>query len=654
MKANNFKNFKNSYNAFNPFYYSQKLNSKKINGNSSRQTIESQISNKRYKNILSRKQAINFNSSQIIKSKKTLNNHDNNNDINNNTINKSNYCTYKTNKVRKYMEIPISNISQSRNFNKLNCNCLSNTIMSSFSLTNDITNYNNPSNKKDYDLDKLKENGIKYCFDEEGNPMDILDIKIKNKKPIAFIIQTAKKNILMDTNDKIISPNNNGDYTLSHIPYIIIHKYDVLHPELRVIKNNDTDNGDNNVVDFKSLQRRKNNKSVNFFDTCTNLNGLNEISENLEKKNDNFKFFSPVIESKINSYKNLNNNIRSQKRKYIFVNRLNEVNKSLQLKLNNNKEEEDNKNNSLIKTNFKNNDGVINGNYLKQKEFFTINNDDKENTSLFDNTANKLISKSNNKLINNKDNIEEKKIYKNLEFKFERTYKSINPLINRDENINSKENEKTPNKVKEVQLLDYFNSIPTNSNINRAKKILLFNQNHNTKLELNKNKRQKRSSYSLNEFMFNPLLNSKQGPKIINKDFTNWNTLSTFNQSLFSPTTEKTTFSTIQKNNQASENNISLKKLNLKNSLKNKYYLKPKIKSTKFFHKRINTENFNTSKNIKFLQKIENENNKINNNYITPFTLTEIDFKTNKNIHDTNCNNNSVCKCPYCHNLFYN
>ena len=51
---------------------------------------------------------------------------------------------------------------------------------------------------------------------------------------------------------------------------------------------------------------------------------------------------------------------------------------------------------------------------------------------------------------------------------------------------------------------------------------------------------------------------------------------------------------------------------------------------------------------------IENENNKINNNYITPFTLTEIDFKTNKNIHDTNCNNNSVCKCPYCHNLFYN
>ena len=343
--------------------------------------------------------------------------------------------------------------------------------MSSFSLTNDITNYNNPNNKKDYDLDKLKENGIKYCFDEEGNPMDILDIKIKNKKPIAFIIQTAKKNILMDTNDKIISPNNNGDYTLSHIPYIIIHKYDVLHPELRVIKNNDTDNGDNNIVDFKSLQRRKNNKSVNFFDTCTNLNGLNEISENLEKKGDNFKFFSPVIESKINSYKNLNNNIRSQKRKYIFVNRLNEVNKSLQLKLNNNKEEEDNnKNNSLIKTNFKNNDGVLNGNYLKQKEFFTINNDIKEITSLFDNTTNKLISKSNNKLNNNKDNIEEKKIYKNLEFKFERTYKSINPLINRDENINSKENEKTPNKVKEVQLLDYFNSIPTNSNINRAKK----------------------------------------------------------------------------------------------------------------------------------------------------------------------------------------
>ena len=97
-----------------------------------------------------------------------------------------------------------------------------------------------------------------------------------------------------------------------------------------------------------------------------------------------------------------------------------------------------------------------------------------------------------------------------------------------------------------------------------------------------------------------------------------------------------------------------MKNPKFKNSLKNKYYLKPKIKSVKFNHKRMNTEYFNNTKNMKFLQMIENEDNKVNSNYVTPFTLTEIDFKTNKNIHDTNCNNNSVCKCPYCHNLFYN
>ena len=68
--------------------------------------------------------------------------------------------------------------------------------------------------------------------------MDITDIKAKNKTPIAFIIQTSNKNILMDTNNKIINPSRNGDYTLPHKPYIIIHKYDVLHPELRVIKSN--------------------------------------------------------------------------------------------------------------------------------------------------------------------------------------------------------------------------------------------------------------------------------------------------------------------------------------------------------------------------------------------------------------------------------
>ena len=34
----------------------------------------------------------------------------------------------------------------------------------------------------------------------------------------------------------------------------------------------------------------------------------------------------------------------------------------------------------------------------------------------------------------------------------------------------------------------------------------------------------------------------------INNDFTNWNTLTTFNQSVVSPTLEQTTYSTNQKN----------------------------------------------------------------------------------------------------------
>ena len=180
MKTNNFKNYNHSFNAFNPFYNTQKISSKKINGNSSRRTIESQMSSKRYKNILSRKQVINFNSSQIVKSKKILKNTDNNNDINNNATNKSNYFTSKTNKVKKFMNVQTSQFPQSRNFNKLNSNSLSNTIMSSFSFTNDITNYNNPNKKKDYDLDKLKESGIiRRIGPNKGGHWEIVNNDVK-------------------------------------------------------------------------------------------------------------------------------------------------------------------------------------------------------------------------------------------------------------------------------------------------------------------------------------------------------------------------------------------------------------------------------------------------------------------------------------------
>ena len=85
--------------------------------------------------------------------------------------------------------------------------------------------------------------------------MSIDDIKTKNKIPIAFIIQTANKNILMDSNNKIITPNNTGDYILPNKPYIIIHKYDVLHPELRVIKSDDKDNNINEIENILSKMK---------------------------------------------------------------------------------------------------------------------------------------------------------------------------------------------------------------------------------------------------------------------------------------------------------------------------------------------------------------------------------------------------------------
>ena len=70
MKTNYFKNYKKSYNSFNPFNYYQTINPKKINGNSLKMTIESNNRKKGYKKNLWKKQGINFNSSEIIQSKK--------------------------------------------------------------------------------------------------------------------------------------------------------------------------------------------------------------------------------------------------------------------------------------------------------------------------------------------------------------------------------------------------------------------------------------------------------------------------------------------------------------------------------------------------------------------------------------------------------
>lgn len=624
-----------------------------FNGYLSNTRILSLNSTEKSKHKFPKKQAINFNSSQINQSKKSFQNNDKNNDI----YNSQKYATQKVNKIKKHIKIPESDISQSRNFNKLNNNnSLSNTVMSSFSISNDvIINGNKNNNKKEYDLDKLRENGIKYCFDENGNPMDIIDIKTKKKIPIAFIIQTANKNILMDTNNTIISPTKNGDYALPHKPYIIIHKYDVIHPELRVIKPDKEENFIDSIIEAKLTDRRKNNKSTNFYDIqFKQLNRINGMSEENKNFCDNFEFFSPIIKSKIESYKSLNNNIKGQKRKYIFVNRLSNFNKSVQLNIN---KKEDNSI-SLSKGNDQlNNDNKTLKNYFstQKNHLETLNNGNDANvTQLVDNKiVNKLLLQTDNKLKETKS-FNEKKFNSDLEFKFERKYKSKNPLINPEKNASIKDNKETPNNKIDIKFDDYFNSNPDNTNLTRTKKILLFNKTPNSHLDINKFKRQ-RFSYSLNEFMLNPLLNSKQISTKVNNDINTWNTLSTFNQSLMTPNTEKSSYSTIQKVYNESEQNNSKKNSNIKNSFTKQYYLKPKLKTSKFFHKRINTENFSTEKNINFLQSIENKNNKNANkaNYITPFSLTDVDFNSNKKIHDSNCNN-SVCKCPYCHNLFFN
>ena len=630
MKTKYFKKNKKSYNSINPFNYSETINTNKINGNYSKFIIESQKYNEKSNFNLRKKQGINFNLSEIVQPKNKFSKNNNDNDISKNYTNKAS-------KIKRNIKLPVeSEISQSRNFNKINSNSLSRTTMTSLSLTNNDKYSNNSKIKKiEYDLDKLIDTGIKYCFDEDGNPMDISDIKTKNKNPIAFIIQTSNKNILMDTNNKIIIPSKTGDYTLPHKPYIIIHKYDVLHPELRVIKSKLKDNKENeSIISNKNLDRRKNNKSSNLFDVdLKRLNGLDEINENCKE---NFQLFSPVVKSKLKIYNNLNKNIKNPKRKYIFVNRLNEneFNKSIQIKLNKNINNNIN-NNSLRKDNFEKYNNTVNDNYFnKENHFSTISIDEnnKMNTQFSNNAfENKLKEKLNKNI---------------LEFNFERKYRTINNNYS-IENLEEKEIKETPNKKSDNKIFNNFNSIQSNTNFNRTKKIL----NVNSKLDLNKFKRQ-RYSYSLNEFMLNPLLASNQ---LKNKKINKMNTLNTLNQSLATPYTEKTAYSTIQKTVNESEKNKSLKKSKINLINNNKYYLKPKIGSGNFFHKRINTENFNTEKSIKFLQTIKNIHNadksNINKtNYITPFTLTEVDYKTN---HDSNCNNN-VNKCPFCHNLFYN
>lgn len=88
--------------------------------------------------------------------------------------------------------------------------------------------------------------------------MNISDIKLKNKTPIAFIIPKEKNNMLIDLNNRIVNPNINGDYILPNTPYLIIRKYNVQNPELR-------------VINFNGKNIDNNNEYIN-----TNMNNLNQ------------------------------------------------------------------------------------------------------------------------------------------------------------------------------------------------------------------------------------------------------------------------------------------------------------------------------------------------------------------------------------------
>ena len=202
----------------------------------------------------------------------------------------------------------------------------------------------------------------------------------------------------------------------------------------------------------------------------------------MENEKTNFRLFSSDGRSNFKTFKNLNrNNIKKQKRKYIFVNRLKAFKQSAQLKLENIEDKEEN-NNNLIRPYFQTNYSTTKDNFFKQKDqFSTINYDDNknnliknENDKLFLNTINGKITT--NKIVND-----------NLEFKFERKYKSYNNTINQDENTNVKDIDETPDSKIETRF-DYLNTIQKNTNYSRIKKKIFCNQKKKKKKSTKKKK----------------------------------------------------------------------------------------------------------------------------------------------------------------------
>ena len=544
------------------------------------------------------------------------------------------------------------------------------------------------------DLNQLKAYGIKYCIDENGNPMNIVDIKLKNKNPIAYIIQKKGKNILVDLDNNIIKPNYNGDYNLPQKPYFIIRKYDVQYPELRCndIKekidlnypkinnqnnnyisidvnesNKELFNKINNTINGERI-RRQINKSCNLdYSNILNMEkGQNTLIKKFEnKEKDKKNALSPDIKEKLNSYNLIKNRLK-KKRKYIFINKIIEDNRSMQLKLKISNDNIINTINSLNnKSQRKDNENKFNT-IIKESD-----NENNENNH-------KLIIKHLNKIKNKSNNLKDikfftKKEIKNLEFKFERKYKN-NKKNNIESNATSffnnfklSHNTENPKEKNNTINVDKIYNKPENKLKNKTR--LLSEKIDNLNL---KKYKQQRNSFSLNEFMFNNIEKPQNKLKTNNNML---NTLSTFNHSFVSPPTETASFTTIQNiQNELNKNKktITLGKIKDASHIKKfnsfKFNLMTNLNSKKIFHKRIKTDNLNNpEKKYRFFKSITESYKKNGNNFSFKQgnnTGINISLKTsqhnscndtNKTININNTDiNNSVCKCPYCHHFFYN
>ena len=595
-----------------------------------------------------------------------------------------------------------SSFSFTDGFNKINYMKISNKYENINLKDNYDIKFNNSKDGNDAqtnklngcDLNQLKAYGIKYCIDENGNPMNIVDIKLKNKNPIAYIIQKKGKNILVDLDNNTIKPNYNGDYNLPQKPYFIIRKYDVQYPELRCndIKekmdlnypkinnqnnnyisidvnesNKELFNKINNTINGERI-RRQINKSCNLdYSNILNMEkGQNTLIKKFEnKEKDKKNALSPDLKEKLNSYNLIKNRLK-KKRKYIFINKIIEDNRSMQLKLKISNDNIINTINSLNnKSQRKDNENKFNT-IIKESD-----NENNENNH-------KLIIKHLNKIKNKSNNLKDikfftKKEIKNLEFKFERKYKN-NKKNNIESNATSffnnfklSHNTENPKEKNNTINVDKIYNKPENKLKNKTR--LLSEKIDNLNL---KKYKQQRNSFSLNEFMFNNIEKPQNKLKTNNNML---NTLSTFNHSFVSPPTETASFTTIQNiQNELNKNKktITLGKIKDASHIKKfnsfKFNLMTNLNSKKIFHKRIKTDNLNNpEKKYRFFKSITESYKKNGNNFSFKQgnnTGINISLKTsqhnscndtNKTININNTDiNNSVCKCPYCHHFFYN